>query len=104
MITLKCVLLFLQEHMYLGNGWGGGHFFLKEYLLKYDLHSFCTHWPHIFSYIKKMLLSRRLNSVLIFCLDVALKDSFPLADQFNNVINLSVTQMANTVCNPFSFF
>lgn len=45
------------------------------------LYPLATH----FLVYKKMLLSRRLNSVLIFCLDVALKDSFPLAHQFDKM-------------------
>lgn len=56
-----------------------------------------------FACVYKILFSRRLNSILIFYLDVALKDSFSLAHQFDDVINLAVTQMANTVCNPFFF-
>lgn len=51
-----------------------------------------------------MLFARRLTSILIFYLDVALKYFFPFAHQFDDVINLAVTQVENTVCSPVPFF
>lgn len=51
-----------------------------------------------------MFFARRITSILIFYLDVALKDFFPFAHQFDDVINLAVIQVENTVCSPFPFF